>query len=488
MAERSDRRHSYSDSKVSNLDDPPNSRLFIICSKQLTEDDFRNAFSRFGDIEEVWVVKDRQTGERKGVTYIKYAKTSEAAFALESMNGKIIGDTSRPIKVMIAASRDQGAKRDGNEDEKIQRLFVIVPKSMTDEDLYNSFKMYGDIDYAAIIKDKETRESKGFAYIKYFKFSHAATAYEQCDRKFRAVFAEPRKSKQESTERYNNNANNSFENYSRSSNTLAIPEVSNSDGFTRLQVIGSPTLNQDQMWKLFDIIPGMDYCHLRLEGRQRPVRSITTVVYSNSQAAAYACEKLHGFEYPPGNRLIVKPDCENTRLFNDLPRTSVSTSLSRNETTKSDLRQLAATIAHATSLIQAAGFSNDLLPSNSFEEVPKNDEVSCNVKLPDIKPLCSIDTKVVARCFIVCSQQPLPPSVLRNIFCRFGNLIDVYLLFNRNCGYANYASRESAESAIMTLHGAEVCGTRIKVLEAEERDNNRKRQRLDDDSKFGLTL
>ncbi|KAF5288718.1 hypothetical protein FQA39_LY15290 [Lamprigera yunnana] len=481
MVERSDRRHCYTDSKAPNLDDPPNSRLFIICSKQLSEEDFRNAFSRFGDIEEIWVVKDRQTGERKGVTYIKYTKTSEAAHALESMNGKILGDTTRPIKVMIAASRDQGAKRDGNEEEKIQRLFVIVPKSMTDEDLYNTFKIYGDIDYATIIKDKETRESKGFAYIKYFKFSHAAAAYEQCDRKFRAVFAEPRKSKQETTERFN--GNNSFDNYSRSNNSIPSTDAT-SESFTKLHVVGSPTLNQDQLWKLFDIIPGMDHCQLRLEGRQRPLRSITSVVYSNPQAALYACEKLHGFEYPPGSRLIVKPDFEATRIFNDSlrPPPSIPFNLSRTDsTTKSDLRQLAATIAHATSLIQAAGLSTDLLSPRAFDEVPKKDELACNIKLPDVKPLCSIDTKVIARCFIVCSQQPLSPSILRNVFCRFGNLIDVYLLFNRNCGYANYATRESAENAITTLHGIEICGTRIKVLEAEERDGNRKRQRLDDD-------
>lgn len=68
MANRTDRRHSYSDTKSynSNTDDPPNSRLFIICSKQLTEDDFRKEFSKFGKIEELWVVKDRATGERKG--------------------------------------------------------------------------------------------------------------------------------------------------------------------------------------------------------------------------------------------------------------------------------------------------------------------------------------------------------------------------------------------------------------------------------------
>lgn len=39
-------------------------------------------------------------------------------------------------------------------------------------------------------------------------------------------------------------------------------------------------------------------------------------VYSSPQAAAYAKEKLHGFEYPPGQRLIVKPEL-NTH--GDLP-------------------------------------------------------------------------------------------------------------------------------------------------------------------------
>jgi hypothetical protein len=31
-----------------------------------------------------------------------------------------------------------------------------------------------------------------------------------------------------------------------------------------------------------------------------------TAVYYNPKAAAYAKEKLHGFEYPPGERLTVK--------------------------------------------------------------------------------------------------------------------------------------------------------------------------------------
>ena len=54
----------YKESKYS---DPPNSRLFIVCGKSITEDDFREAFSKYGTVSEVWVVKDRATGEPKGM-------------------------------------------------------------------------------------------------------------------------------------------------------------------------------------------------------------------------------------------------------------------------------------------------------------------------------------------------------------------------------------------------------------------------------------
>lgn len=52
--------------KESKYDDPPHSRLFIVCGKSITEEDFREHFSKYGTIEEIWVVKDRVTEEPKG--------------------------------------------------------------------------------------------------------------------------------------------------------------------------------------------------------------------------------------------------------------------------------------------------------------------------------------------------------------------------------------------------------------------------------------
>lgn len=57
----------------------------------------------------------------------------------------------------------------------------------------------------------------------------------------------------------------------------------------------------------------------------------------------------------------------------------------------------------------------------------------------------------------------LPISILKNVFSCWRGLVDVYLLPNKNCGYVKYADRDSAQSAMRVLHGAEICGTKIKV-------------------------
>lgn len=56
--------------------------------------------------------------------------------------------------------------------------------------------------------------------------------------------------------------------------------------------------------------------------------------------------------------------------------------------------------------------------------------------------------KKTCRCFIYCHPKPLTQGVLRDMFCRFGGLIDVYLIKGKSCGYAMYANQASANKAI----------------------------------------
>ena len=84
-----------------NTDHPPFSRVFVVCSRGHKEDEIHAAFQPFGQIEDVWMVKDRMTKENKGICYVKYDKASSAALAIENMDGKIIGSEPKPVKVHV---------------------------------------------------------------------------------------------------------------------------------------------------------------------------------------------------------------------------------------------------------------------------------------------------------------------------------------------------------------------------------------------------
>lgn len=166
-----------------------------------------------------------------------------------------------------------------NEQEKYVRLFIVINKNETDDDIREEFGQYGEIDNITIVKDRGTGQPKGFCYVRYNSFYHAAVAFENCNPRFKAVFADPKSSNKDRDDfrdnRRNSNYDDSFsfsrngggfnsERFGGSSNdfTRPIPNVP-----TTLEAICSSTLNQDQLWKLFDLIPGLDYCQLVRESK-----------------------------------------------------------------------------------------------------------------------------------------------------------------------------------------------------------------------------
>ena len=57
-------------------------------SNQATEDDLRQAFEAFGQVESVNIIKDRFSGESRGFGFVEMPSKSEAQKAIEEMNGK----------------------------------------------------------------------------------------------------------------------------------------------------------------------------------------------------------------------------------------------------------------------------------------------------------------------------------------------------------------------------------------------------------------
>ncbi|XP_041431784.1 RNA-binding protein 45 isoform X3 [Xenopus laevis] len=421
---------------VGNLDDPPNSRVFLVVSKYATEDLIRERFSDFGEIQDIWVVKDKQTKESKGIAFVKYSKSSQACRAMEEMHGRCLSESTKPIKE------------------------------------------YGHIEYCLIIKNKSTGESKGLAYVRFLKPSQAALAIENCDRSFKAILAEPKNkggsgggvtendyhssARQEALIQHDHTAaatvfsyEYDYSSYDKNADARTQETISK-----RLIVVSRLPMIQEQVHNLFDLIPGLEYCEVQRD----PYNSFghAIVQYQNISSAIYAKYKLHGFEYPPGNRLGV-------------------TYLNDGGDGSELLRKMASQMVAAQVSSMVWGSSQHYPTAPPFERAygsPVTSQLQTDAALPSIKKKAPSDAQSKERLFIVFNPHPLPLDIMEDAFCRFGNLIEVYIVPGKNVGYARYADVSSANDAIAVLHGKMVNGVKLKVMQADSpRDESNKRQR-----------
>ncbi|XP_028986745.1 cold-inducible RNA-binding protein B-like isoform X4 [Betta splendens] len=73
-------------------------KLFIGgLSFETNEESLEKAFSKYGTIEKVDVIRDKETGRSRGFGFVKYDNADDAKDALEAMNGKTLD--GRAIRV-----------------------------------------------------------------------------------------------------------------------------------------------------------------------------------------------------------------------------------------------------------------------------------------------------------------------------------------------------------------------------------------------------
>lgn len=226
-----------------------------------------------------------------------------------------------------------------------------------------------------------------------------------------------------------------------------------SDATTCVRILCPKEVDERQLTLLCDLFPGFYRCDMISAGT-------ANATFTSLEWAAYTKDKLNGFEYPPGSRLVTKfvPDGSSTgggnNFSNHMP------------------------MDHGHSMAGSA--SSQPFYSCSVDMPPKAHLASA----PPLDPITRRD--YAGRVFIVCSPRALPPPILMDAFCRFGDLLAVYTLPGKNYGYAKYAKAEAADAARHCLHGAEISGVRLKVIEAEEgsqgeSENKRPRTTMDKD-------
>jgi cold-inducible RNA-binding protein len=83
-------------------------------SYDTTEDDIRNLFAQAGTINEVALIKDRDSGTSKGFAFVTMSSQDEAKKAIEQFNGRSLGN--RELTVNVARPREErsGSGYDNN--------------------------------------------------------------------------------------------------------------------------------------------------------------------------------------------------------------------------------------------------------------------------------------------------------------------------------------------------------------------------------------
>ena len=74
-------------------------------SYQTTESELEAAFSAYGAVERVSVVRDRDTGQPRGFAFVEMTNANEAAAAINAMNGREIN--GRALNVNQARPREE---------------------------------------------------------------------------------------------------------------------------------------------------------------------------------------------------------------------------------------------------------------------------------------------------------------------------------------------------------------------------------------------
>ncbi len=73
-------------------------------AREVTDDDLREAFAAFGQVESAMVLKDKFTGESRGFGFVEMLAASEAQAAINGMNGKSL--KGRNLNVNEARPRE----------------------------------------------------------------------------------------------------------------------------------------------------------------------------------------------------------------------------------------------------------------------------------------------------------------------------------------------------------------------------------------------
>ncbi|XP_058220379.1 glycine-rich RNA-binding protein 4, mitochondrial [Rhododendron vialii] len=87
---------------------PSNNKLFVGgLSWSVNEKTLKDAFDSYGDVTEVRILYDKETGRSRGFGFVYFSKEDDARTAKDAMDGKAF--LGRPLRINFALDKVRGA-------------------------------------------------------------------------------------------------------------------------------------------------------------------------------------------------------------------------------------------------------------------------------------------------------------------------------------------------------------------------------------------
>ncbi|XP_021897514.1 RNA-binding protein Musashi homolog 1 [Carica papaya] len=118
----------------------------------------REYMSKFGDLEDCIVMKERSTGRSRGFGYVTFASVEDAKNALS--NEHFLGNRMLEVKVATPKEEMRAPAK------KVTRIFVArIAPSVTEATFRSHFEKYGEITDLYMPKDQGSKAHRGIGFI-----------------------------------------------------------------------------------------------------------------------------------------------------------------------------------------------------------------------------------------------------------------------------------------------------------------------------------
>jgi heterogeneous nuclear ribonucleoprotein A1/A3 len=140
----------------------PGSKIFVGgLSWETSDETFKEFFSKFGEIEEAIIMRDKASGNSRGFGFVTYTDPA----ALDQVLSGELELEGRKVDCKAAVPRDT-VQQSGSGQGRTCKIFVGgLSSDTTTEGLKNYFTRFGGISEAVVMMDNTTGRSRGFGFV-----------------------------------------------------------------------------------------------------------------------------------------------------------------------------------------------------------------------------------------------------------------------------------------------------------------------------------